>query len=194
MKIQISGKHIDIGDALRTHVEERLTAGIMKYFDRPVDSMVVFSREGHQFKCDASVHLASGITLQAAGHEGDIYAAFDGAADRLEKRLRRYKSRLKNHHNANKEPLPVLAASSYVLKAEADEETEGDLQPVIIAEDVTHIKTLSVGEAVMQLDLQDTPVVLFRNGSEGGLSMVYRRPDGNIGWVDPANAIQEKAS
>lgn len=194
MNIQVNGIHIDIGDALREHVTERLTTGVAKYFDRPVDSIVSFSREGHELKCDSSVHLSSGITLQAAGQSEEIYAAFDKSADRLEKRLRRYKGRLKNHHNANKDPLPALSASSYVLKSKPTDDEGSDLQPVIIAEDTTHIKTLSVGEAVMQLDLQDAPVVLFKNGLGGGLNMVFRRPDGNIGWVDPANVLQEKAS
>jgi ribosomal subunit interface protein len=194
MNIKINGHHIDIGDALRQHVTDRLTSGVSKYFDRPVDSAVAFTREGHEFKSDASVHLSSGITLQASGRAGDIYAAFDLAAERVEKRLRRYKRRLKDHHNNNKDPLPAMAATTFVIQSDEGDKEPETLQPMIIAEDTTHIQTLSVGEAVMQMDLQDAPVVLFKNGPEGGLNMVFRRPDGNIGWVDPANVSAKKAS
>ena len=189
MNIQVTGKHIDIGDALRSHVSDRLASGVAKYFDRPVDSFVAFTKEGNDFRCDASVHLSSGISLQSSGQAAEIYSSFELAAERLEKRLRRYKSRLKDHHNANKSALPAMEASTYVIRSndESDEEV-ADLQPVIIAEDVTKIGTLSVGEAVMQMDLQESPVVLFKNGKSGGLNVVYRRADGNIGWIDPRNA------
>jgi ribosomal subunit interface protein len=195
MDIQISGKKIDIGAALREHVSDKLNVGVTKYFDRPVDAHVAFAREGQNFKCDVSVHLSSGISLQASGQSGDIYSAFDVADDRLATRLRRYKRRLKDHHNSNKEPIQAMMAHSYVIQPDDDaqEEPEG-LQPVIIAEDTTHIKTLSVGEAVMQMDLQEAPVLLFKNAVSDGLNMVYRRPDGNIGWVDPQNGIAKQAS
>lgn len=195
MDIQISGKQIDIGDALREYVADRLNAGVTKYFDRPVNAHIAFTREGQEFGSNVSVHLSSGISLQASGQSGEIYAAFDAAAERLEKRLRRYKRRLKDHHNSNKSPLPAMAAQAYVIQQgdEQDEEPAG-LQPVIIAEDTTQIKTLSVGEAVMQMDLQETQVLLFKNAGNDGLNMVYRRPDGNIGWVDPQNGAAKQAS
>ena len=187
MELRISGKQIDVGDALRTHVSDRLEAGIVKYFDQSVDGQVYFAREGGDFKCDANIHLSSGISLQAGGQAGDAYGAFDMAAERLEKRLRRYKRRLKDHHNNNKEALPATAVTSYVIQASNDSEEPSDLQPVIVAEDMTQIKIMSAGEAVMQMDLADKPVLLFRTVTDGAINVVYRRPDGNIGWIDPGN-------
>lgn len=188
MEIQISGKHIDIGDALRTHVSDRLEVGIVKYFDQSVDGHVSFTREGQDFKCDTNIHLSSGISLQAGGQAGDIYGAFEIAADHLEKRLRRYKRRLKDHHNTNKDPFPAVSVPTYVIQADNEAEAEpDDLQPVIVAEDVTHIKTLSVGEAVMQMDLADAPVLVFKTGKDGSVNVVYRRADGNIGWIDASS-------
>ncbi len=188
MQIEIGGKQIDIGESLQTHVNERLTAGILKYFDNPVDAMVHFAREGSDFKCDTSVHLSSGISLQATGQAGEIYSAFEEALEHLEKRLRRYKRRLKSHHANNKEPLPAMAAPSYVIASGADHDEEPeDLQPAIVAEDVTQVKTLTVGEAVMQMELTDTPALLFKNRANEAMNVVYRRADGNIGWIDPQN-------
>lgn len=192
MEIQISGKKLDVGDALRSHVSDRLETNIVKYFDQSVDGHVYFAREGSDFKCDANIHLSSGISLQAGGKAGDAYGAFDMAAERLEKRLRRYKRRLKDHHNNNKEALPATAVASYVIQTgeHANDETEepDDLQPVIVAEDLAHIKIMSVGEAVMQMDLADTSVLLFRTTASDVVNVVYRRADGNIGWIDPGNA------
>ncbi|MEM9123187.1 MAG: ribosome-associated translation inhibitor RaiA, partial [Pseudomonadota bacterium] len=164
------------------------TAGVAKYFDRSVDAHVTFTREGHGFRCETSVHLSSGITMQSHAEAGEIYAAFESATERLEKRLRRYKRRLKDHHNRAKEPVSQVAASAYVIQAEAAQaevsEPE-DLTPIIIAETTADVKTLTVGEAVMQMDLQEAPALLFHNVAHGGLNMVYRRPDGHIGWIDP---------
>ncbi len=188
MELQISGKQIDVGDALRSHVSDRLEAGIVKYFDQSVNGQVSFAREGSDFKCDANIHLSSGISLQAGGQAGDAYGAFDMAAERLEKRLRRYKRRLKDHHNNNKEAMPATSVSSYVIQASNDAEEPSDLQPVIVAEDMTQIKIMSVGEAVMQMDLADKPVLLFRTIKDGAVNVVYRRSDDNIGWIDPGNA------
>jgi ribosomal subunit interface protein len=187
MNIQITGKHIDIGDALRTHVTDRVNSGVVKYFDRPVDAFVVFAKEGSEYRCDTSVHLSSGIRLQSSGQAGEIYSSFEIAAEHLETRLRRYKRRLKHHHNANKSHQPIEASAYVIQSTDSEEDTEAEPQPVIIAEDVTKISTLSVGEAVMQMDLQDTPVVLFKNGANGALNVVYRRHDGHIGWIDPQN-------
>ena len=185
MELQISGKQIDIGDSLRTHVSDRLESGVEKYFDQSVDGHVAFAREGQDFKCDTNIHLSSGINLQAHGQAGDIYGAFEIAAEHLEKRLRRYKRRLKDHHNNNKDPLPAIAVSSYVIKSDEEQSEEpADLQPVIIAEDSAQMKIMSVGEAVMQMDLASSPVILFKTDEDGAVNVVYRRPDGNIGWID----------
>lgn len=188
MQVQITGIHLDVGDALRSHVEDQLSASVGKYFDRPVDGHVTFAKDGHEFRSDCSVHLSSGMTLQAQGQAGDIYASFDDAVEKLEKRLRRYKRRLKNHHNSPKTDLPVLDVPSFVLAANegGEEVTEGDDAPMIIAEGTTAVPVLSVSDAVMQLDISDAPLVMFRNG-DGGLNLVYRRPDGHVGWIDAAS-------
>jgi len=192
MQTRVSGKHIDVGDALRSHVEDTLSEAVTKYFDRPVDAAVVFSRDGHGFRCDASVHLSTGLTAKAEGMQADIYAAFDQASARIEKQLRRYKRRLKDHHAKRSDPIEVMEAQAYVLAAQDDEvepeETGGEngYQPVIIAEMKTDIKSLSVGEAVMQMELAHAPFLMFRNDANGRLNIVFQRDDGNIGWVDPA--------
>lgn len=188
MRIQVSGKHIDIGDSLRTHVEDRLVEAVGKYFDRPVDAVVTFCKDRHQFVADSSVHLATGLTVQSTAKADEIYASFEGAVDRMEKQLRRYKNRLKDHHRDRQDPIEALGALSYILAGgdEVDEEPE-TLQPVIVAEMETRVPYLSVGEAVMQMELKGAHLLIFRNDSHGGVNVVYTREDGNIGWIDPRN-------
>jgi len=191
MQVQVSGKQIDIGDALRGHVQGRLEALVTKYFDRAIDAGVVFTREAHLFSADCAVHVGSGISVKASGSAAEIYASFDAALERIEKQLRRYKRRLRNHHAARRDRGgEVEPAQAYVLAAEPDghDEEPVELKPVIVAETAVEIDTLTVGEAVMRLDLADQPALMFRNRSHGGLNMIYRRPDGTIGWVDPAKA------
>lgn len=188
MRIQVIGKHIDIGDALRSHTESRLDAVVSKYSDRAVEAMATYSRQGGEFRCEATVHLATGLTAAANGRAHDIYQSFDKTSERLDKQLRRYKRRLKDHHKTRQEPADEMAAASYVLaSAEEDSEPES-LQPVIVAETTTKIQSLSVGEAVMQLEVADAQFVMFRNDAHGGLNIVFRREDGNIGWID-ANSV-----
>lgn len=190
MRIQISGKQMDIGDALRTHVEDRLGEAVGKYFDRPVDAVVTFCKDRHQFVADSSVHLATGMTVQATARADEVYASFEGAVDRMEKQLRRYKRRLKDHHRDRQDPIEAMEASAYVLRGHDDNDTEEptSLQPVIVAEMATRVPSLSVGEAVMQMELAGAQLLVFRNDAHGGVNVVYRRDDGNIGWVDPKNA------
>ena len=187
MQIQISGKHIDVGDAMRTHVEDKLEDAVSKYSGRAVEAHVTFSRDAHEFKCDASVHLSSGLKTQASARATEIYAAFDSAADKMEKQLRRYKRRLKDHHKDRQDPIEAIGAPSYVLaNPDHTEENEPEgFEPVIVAEMKTPILTLSVGEAVMHMELGDVPFLVFRNSSHGGVNVVYTRDDGNIGWIDP---------
>ncbi|NDW44511.1 ribosome hibernation-promoting factor, HPF/YfiA family [Ruegeria sp. PrR005] len=187
MRYQISGKQIDIGAALQTHVETELGDVVSKYAQRPTDAHVVFSRSAHEYVCEATVHLSTGLTAQAKAHATEIYAAFDSCCEKMDKQLRRYKRRLKDHHKDRAEPVELYGASSYILAAEeADAEGEPDsLQPIIVAEMETKIPSLSVGEAVMQMELAGAPVLVFRNESKDGLNVVYRREDGNIGWIDP---------
>lgn len=190
MRYQISGKQIDIGEALQTHVKTELGEVISKYAERPTDANVVFSKSGAEFVCEAVVHLSTGLTTQAQAHAHEIYAAFDKCAEKMEKQLRRYKRRLKDHHKQRSEPVELLGASAYILAAsEHDEDQEPeDLQPMIIAEMETQIPTLSVGEAVMQMELSGAPVLVFKNEGKTGINVVYQRPDGNVGWIDPNNA------
>lgn len=190
MHIQVSGQQIDIGDALRTHVEEKLKAGVGKYFDQTLDANVTFSRERERFICTVAVHVYAGLTLRAESGATEIYASFDTAAERIEKQLRRHKSRIKAHKGragVNGEP---QAAQYYVIDGDAEESATnghaGEEEHAIIAEAPASVETLRVGDAVMQLDLSGAPVLLFRNAGNGGLNVVYRRADGHVGWIDPS--------
>ncbi len=196
MRIQVNGKHIDVGDALRTHVSDRLLDVVEKYADRPVEAVVTFSKSGHEFVADTSIHLSTGLTAQAKAHDHEIYASFDNAAERLEKQLRRYKRRLKQHHHKRQTPVEGIDASSYIIEAEFDEDAQDEndvLQPVIVAEMQTRVQSLSVGEAVMQMELAHAPLLVFRNDAHGGVNVVYKREDGNIGWIDPRGMEQKAA-
>jgi ribosomal subunit interface protein len=188
MDVQITGKGIDLGESLQAHVREQMAAGVHKYFERSAEANVNFGKEGSEFTTEATVHLASGVVLSANGRGGDAYGAFDQAMEKLEKRVRRYKRRLKDHHSRERAPLPAEMASAYVLKGfgEQDEEPEEADAPLVIAERETSLHSMSVGDAVMQLDVGETPVVVFRNAKTGSLSVVHRRDDGNIGWIEAA--------
>lgn len=189
MHIQVNGKHIDVGDSLSAHVEEQLTAAVAKYFDRPADAVVTFSKDGHNFRCDSTVHLATGLKAQSSASAGDIYAAFDQGATRIEKQIRRYKRRLKDHHNKRSKPVDAIEAAAYVLDAQPNDAEEPEtLQPVIVAEMKHPVQVLSVGEAVMQMEFADKGFLMFRHDTTERVNLVYRRDDGNIGWIDPASA------
>ena len=187
MRYQITGKQIDIGEALQVHVKDGLGVVVDKYAERPTDAQVVFSRNAHEYVCEATVHLSTGLTAQAKAHATEIYAAFDSCCEKMEKQLRRYKRRLKNHHNTRAEPVELFGASSYILASDvnSDADEPETLQPMIIAEMETKIPSLSVGEAVMQMELAGAPALVFRNEGSDGVNVVYRRDDGNIGWIDP---------
>ncbi len=189
MRYQITGKQIDIGEALQTHVQNELGGVIGKYAGRPTDANVVFSKSGHEFVCEAEVHLSTGLNAQARGHATEIYAAFDSAAEKMDKQLRRYKRRLKDHHKDRSQPVELSDAGSYILASnnESDEQEPEGLSPMIVAEMETKIPEISVGEAVMQMELANAPVLVFRNERHSGVNVVYRREDGNIGWIDPRN-------
>lgn len=188
MHIQVNGKHIDVGESLSAHVEEQLTAAVAKYFDRPADAVVTFSKDGHNFRCDSTVHLATGLKAQSSASASDIYAAFDQGATRIEKQIRRYKRRLKDHHNKRSNPVDAIEAAAYVLDAQSNEADEPEtLQPVIVAEMKHPVQVLSVGEAVMQMEFADKSFLMFRHDTTDRVNLVYRREDGNIGWIDPAS-------
>jgi ribosomal subunit interface protein len=196
MDVQITGKGIDLGEALQLHVREAMAAGVHKYFERGAEANVNFGKDGSNFTTEAIVHLASGVFLSAKGKGGDAYGSFDQAMEKLEKRVRRYKRRLKDHHAKDRSPLPAEMASSYVIQApqsgsgDDDIEEEGpepngeEKAPLVIAEADTSLRRMTVTDAVMQLDLSDQPVVLFRNAKNGTLSVVHRREDGNVGWIE----------
>lgn len=193
MDIQVSGKNMELGDALQVHVTEKLADGVRKYFDRSAEASVTFAKERHLVGCDVTAHLASGVFLAAHGEGGDAYGAFDESLAKLEKRIRRYKRRLKNHHASGKQPLPAEKASYFLLEPFKDESDDqaaandsADPDPVIIAESETALREMTVGAAVMQLDIAEQPAVVFKNAAHGRINVVYRRRDGHIGWIDPA--------
>jgi len=190
MRYQITGKQIDIGESLQTHVQSEMGEVFGKYAGRPTDANIVFSKSGHEFVCEAEVHLSTGLTAQAKGHATEIYAAFDSASEKMEKQLRRYKRRLKDHHKERVQPVELSDAGSYILDAntESEEQEPEGVSSMIVAEMETKIPTLAVGEAVMQMEIANAPVLVFRNEGHSGVNVVYRRDDGNIGWIDPRNA------
>lgn len=190
MRYQISGKGMDVGDALQIHVKSELGETLEKYAGRPTDATVVFSKSSYEFHCEATVHLSTGLTAASTGKSGEIYAAFESCREKMDKQLRRYKRRLKDHQRERPAPVEFAGAPSYILAANdsADEAEPDTLQPIIIAEMETRVPTLSVGEAVMQMELSHAPLLVFRNEKTGGVNVVHRRDDGNIGWIDPAQS------
>ena len=187
MRYQINGQQIDIGEALQTHVRKELNVIIQKYAERPVGATISFSKDAHEFVCEATVHLSTGLTAQAKARATEIYGAFDNCGEKMEKQLRRYKRRLKDHHKDRPEPVALFGVSQYILESvgQSEESEPESLAPVIIAETETAIQNLSVGEAVMQMELAGAPVLVFQNEGSKGINVVYRRDDGNIGWIEP---------
>ena len=193
MQLIVKGQQIDVGDALREHVRQSLTNVFGKYFGDAIDATVTFSREAHLLRAALTVHVGRGITAESEATADQPYAAFDIAADRLAKRLRRHKRRLRDHHKqpVGTAPEKVQLADHYVLASTPESADEGaagadeDGPPTVVAEMKAEILALTVSEAVMRLDLADRGALMFVNRAHGGLNMVYRRPDGNIGWVDP---------
>ena len=190
MTLRISGKSISVGETLRGRVSERTEEVLRKYFDGNYSGHITLSKDGFGFRTDCALHLDSGITLEAESNAIDAYASADQALLMIEKRLRRYKSRLKDRSArkayAASAALSEMEAPSYVIEApaEGDEEVTG-YSPVIIAEATTSLKRLSVSEAVMELDLTGAACLVFQHGSSGRVNIIYRRADGNVGWVDP---------
>jgi ribosomal subunit interface protein len=194
MQLTVRGKQIDIGDALRAHVDEVLSGTTEKYFTNAIEANVVFAPDAYLIRADISVHVGRNILLQSFSEAADPYLAFDQAAEKMDKRLRRYKRRLRDHHK--EEGGPSLPAQAYVLEAEQDdgpEDREEPQQPIIIADMSSTIDDLTVSQAVMRLDLGDLPALMFRNRAHGRLNMVYRRQDRNIGWIDPRSDGESSA-
>ena len=187
MDIRVSGHQIDTGEALRGLVDSRLHAIADKYFSRAISAQVTFGRGpyDHSFTCDIVAYVPQGVVLKGSAGAVHAPAAFELAADRIETQLRRYKRRLKDRHSARANGNGI-DAPSYVIEAPSHDDDEvTEFNPVIVAESTTVLKQLSVSEAVMELDMTGAPVVVFRHASHGRVNLVYRRPDGNIGWIDP---------
>lgn len=194
MTLRISGKSISVGEALRDRVSDRTDEVLRKYFDGNYSGHITLSKDGFGFRTDCALHLDSGVTLEAESNASDAYASADAALLMIEKRLRRYKSRLKDR-SARKSHAAAAAladiggaldAPSYVIEAPAESDEEvTEYNPVIIAEATKSLKRLSVSEAVMELDLTGAACLVFQHGSSGRVNIIYRRSDGNIGWVDP---------
>lgn len=195
MQIQVSGKQVEVGEALRSRIESELSQGVAKYFERGGIAEVTISKQGYLFKADCLVRLASGQVLVSHAFGGDAHSAFTGTLDNMEKRVRRYKRRLKSHHNGA--PQKEEIANVTVLRAadldgvDVDDDFDDGMdhasepQAMIIAETQAPLRTLTVSAAVAEMEMSNYPVVMFRNAAHGGFSVIYRRPDGNIGWIDP---------
>lgn len=199
MQVTVTGKQLDVGDNLREHAEHRLQDAVAKYFDHAIEASVVMSRDAQQLRADISVHVGRGILVQGHGRSDSAYSAFDIASDRIAKQLRRYKRRLRDDHRKEKsaeaEAEDRMLVQQYILSGIeeiADPRSDPDEvdPPVIIAEMTTEIDFLTVEEAVMRMELADQPALVFRNSAHGGLNVVYRRSDGNLGWIDPAGNTQ----
>jgi ribosomal subunit interface protein len=196
MQLTVTGKQVDVGDALRRHVDATIESMLGKYFRSAIEAHAVFSREAHLIRAEVSLHIGRGIVVNSGAAATEHYLAFDAAAERLAKQLRRYKRRLRDYHGkAHGVAEPEMARAFVLAPTEEDEADDAAAEsavaaeaggPVVIAEMSTELPHLTVGEAVMRMDLADAPVLLFRNRSHGQLNLVYRRGDGNVGWIDPA--------
>lgn len=195
MQITVSGKQVDLSDALRTRVSTQMDAIAGKYFDHALEALVTFSRARSFFTCDINVHAGRGLQLRGEGEAADANTAFDDAAEHIAKRLRRYRRRVNDHHRDLAQRERPEAARQYILREElngldpaaAEGRTLDEAYATVIAETQTEIASLSVGEAVMRMDLADQTVMMFRNSASGVLNVVYRRCDGHIGWIDPGS-------
>ncbi len=199
MQLTVSGKQVDLSDALRVHVDKQLGTITAKYFDHALEAQVTFSRARSFFTCDINLHAGRGITVRGEGEAADARAAFEDAAEHIAKRLRRYRRRVSAHQRDLNKIKPEMA-SAYVLAPEDEDDEERvattdhangtetlsyELHATIIAEDTTMIETLSVRDAVMKMDLAFQPLMMFRNSKTGSLNVIYRRADGHVGWIDP---------
>jgi ribosomal subunit interface protein len=190
MKISLSGKHLDTGDAFREHLEKNLTHVVDKYFGKALEAHVTFSKTNHLFKTTIAIHVGHDIYVRGEGQANEPYPSMDQAIHMIEGNLRRYKQRLRDHHKQGARE--SVEAKQYVLSNDylnhaADEETEHHAEATVVAETTTNLPTLTVSEAVMRMDLEGESVLLFKNSAHGGLNVVHMRPDGHIGWIDPMN-------
>lgn len=201
MNVKVTGRHFDVGQALRRHAESTLGDTVGKFFERALDATVTFDRSAHEFAVDIKVHVSRGLHVLGEGRAEDPYLAFNRASEHVAKRLRRNKRRIRDHHPAPPRDMEPLTAQQYILAGDKEPETDradagaaanGGDEPVVVADMTTEIASLTVGEAVLRLDLADQPAMMFRNVAHGGLNMIYRRADGHIGWVDPEGAAETR--
>jgi len=189
MSLTITGKNMDVGSALRQRIEERLSESLDKYFDGNHSGQVTVKKSGAGFEADCTLHLDTGIVLRASAISGDPTLSFEQAAERIDKRLRRYKRRLKAHHHVPAANVEMAVATEFALATpDEEEELEANYAPLVVAETPTKIKTMTVGMAVLELDLIDAPALVFVNAANSTINVVFRRNDGNVGWIDPSLA------
>lgn len=187
MSVRVSGKHMEIGDSFRQRIETQINDAVTKYYEGGYSSQVIVEKAGSRFVADCRLHIDTGANLHATGEAAEPQAAFDVACERLEKRVRRYKRKLRDHHAGHiGDPGEFTFAVVDAVSDESEEIAE-DFAPTIVAENTRPLKTMSVASAVMALDMTDDPILLFRSPGSEQLNIVYRRPDGNIGWIDSAN-------
>ena len=187
MRYQISGIHIDVGDALQTHVKAELNGAIRKYAERPTDAQIIFSKSGHEFVCDAIVHLSTGLTAQAKASKSEIYAAFEACAEKMEKQLRRYKRKLKGHNKDRNQSVEFIDLPSYTnSEKEPLKDSRVSSEAIIVAETDQYLPIFSVKKAAEELEKSKLPFLLFKNEKKEGVNILFRREDGNMGWVEPS--------
>lgn len=191
MSLRISGKHMEIGDAFRARIEDRIGEVVDKYFDGGFSGRITVEKSGSRYSADCMIHLDTGMSLQAAGEAQEPTLAFDAAAERVEKRLRRYKRRLKSHPVGGAQT--DIAYTVMAPVADGEDEVPEDYAPAVVAESTVALRTMSVASAVIELDMKDSPVFVFRNAGSDQVNVVYRRSDGNIGWIDPSSARSANA-
>jgi len=189
MRITITGRKLNVSNSLKEHIESRLEGSVKKYFTQTIDGDVTLSKNAHLFRADCKIHIGHGIYLQSSDEETEIYSAFDAAAEKMETRLRRYKRRITNHHKERGNAKENTAAAYNVVDMSDDKEIEpeGNI-PIIVAEMNMDIPDVTVSDAVMRLDLGELQTLMFRNSGHGRINVVYRRADGNIGWIDPTTS------
>ena len=186
MTLRVSGKQVDVGDSLRSYAEDRVAETVSKYFDGNFNGHMTLEKEGIGFKSDLVIHLDSGMVMQASGSDVDPQRSFENSVEHIDKRLRRYKRRLKSHRTERGMGGEAIEAAYGVIQnPDTHEEIPEDFTPVVIAESTSPVRTMTVGDAVMALDMTDAPVVVFRNAGDDGINVVYKRKDGHVGWVNP---------
>lgn len=188
MPLRVSGKNLDIGEALRGQISDRVAAAIMRYFEGSYTGHVIVEKEGGGFRTHCAIHLSTGVTLQASATAQNAYASSDIASERIEKRLRRYKRRLKDKQAATADEGSVEAPYTVLATPEAEDDVVDGFAPVVVAEETTRLRRLAVSDAVLELDLTGAPVIVFRHAAHGRVNIVYRRNDGHVGWIDPPTA------